>query len=102
MGERRSRAEELGAIEGADDAALGLKPPQPAATGAEVPGDVHLVPGSTADDGGPETPKPWFTNLAANSDQAGVGNDPTDAQAEQFPLDDKGAIETHPTDEGPA
>jgi hypothetical protein len=34
-----------------------------------------------------DTSKPWFTSLAAESDQAGVANDPPDAQEPQFPTD---------------
>ena len=88
MDEKRSAADRLAGIEGADDAALGVTPPpQPAPEAAEVDDDESLVPGATFGDRVPTESKPWFTSLAAESDQAGVANDPPDAQDPQFPTD---------------
>lgn len=89
MEERRS-TEELNAIEGVDDAALGTAPgPESAPPGAEVSDAEHRVPGADFDERrhGDEE-KPWFTSLAFESDQAGVGNDPPDAQEPHYPADD--------------
>jgi hypothetical protein len=87
--ERRS-ADDLDAIDGADDGALGTAPPpQSAPTGAQVSDAEHLVPGATFDDDRhAEKSKPWFTSLAAESHQAGVGNDRSDAQEPMFPAED--------------
>lgn len=84
---RRDRDREgLGAIEGADAAALGLTPPpEPAPPGAEVEDVEHLVPGANWDETRPTEPKPWQTSLSARSDQAGVANDPPDAQPPLYP-----------------
>lgn len=76
------------AIEGADDAAMGTaEPPESAPPAAQVDPSVELVPGADADERDRSEAKPWFTSLAADSDQAGVGNDPPDAQEPQFPTD---------------
>lgn len=88
MEEKRSAAERLGGLEGADAAALGTDaPPESAPPGAQVDDEERLVPGAGFDDVARDTSKPWFTSLAAESDQAGVANDPPDAQEPQFPTD---------------
>jgi hypothetical protein len=88
MDDQRSAADRLAGLEGADDAALGITPPpEPAPDAAQVDDEETLVPGATFGDRLPTEPKPWFTSLAAESDQAGVGNDPADAQEPQFPTD---------------
>jgi len=89
MDDPRSAADRLAGIEGADDAALGITPPpQSAPPAAEVHDEENLVPGATFADRMPTESKPWFTSLAAESDQAGVANDPPDAQPPQFPTED--------------
>jgi len=81
MDEKRSVVDKLGGLEGADAAALGIDAtPEPAPPGAEIPDDEQLVPGADADDFPRTEAKPWFTSLAARSDQAGVGNDSPDGQ----------------------
>ena len=88
MDDKRSSTERLGGLEGADAAALGTEtPPETAPPGAVVDGDEHLVPGAHFDDVRRDQAKPWFTSLAAESEQAGVANDPPDAQEPQFPSD---------------
>lgn len=90
MEEERSAADRLDGIEGADDGALGTsQPPETAPPGARVPDEEHLVPGATFDERrrGDEA-KPWATTLAFESDQAGVGNDPPDAQEPLYPTAD--------------
>ena len=76
-------------IEGSDDAALGVAPAPESAPSAEVDADEQLVPGAGFDDRPAVASKPWFTSLAAGSDQAGVANDPPDAQAPEFPTSDE-------------
>ena len=86
MDDTRRERDALGAIEGADSASLGLTPkPEAAPEAAEVDGSQHLVPGANWDDTRPDEPKPWQTTLAARSDQAGVANDPPDAQPPLYP-----------------
>jgi hypothetical protein len=76
----------LPVIEGADRGALGLDPPpEPAPAGAAVDASEHLVPGADFADRLPTEAKPWFSSLAADSGQAGVSNDPSDAQDPAFP-----------------
>jgi hypothetical protein len=76
----------LPVIEGADRGALGLgPPPEPAPEGASVDPSEHLVPGAGFADRLPTEAKPWFSSLAADSHQAGVSNDPSDAQDAAFP-----------------
>lgn len=89
MDERRP-VDDLGAIEGTDAGALGTAPaPETAPPGAQVSDAEHLVPGASFDDDRhAEESKPWFTSLAAESHQAGVGNEPADAQEPQFPAED--------------
>jgi hypothetical protein len=66
-------------------AALGTTPPpEPAPPGARVDASEHLVPGAGFDDRPRTESKPWFTSLAAESGQAGVANDPSDAQDAAF------------------
>lgn len=67
-----------GAIEGADQAALGVGPaPSPAPPGASVDSTEELVPGATKGDRATTQSKPWFTSLAADSDH-GVSDEPDD------------------------
>ena len=89
MDDERRPTDDLGAIEGADDGALGTAPaPEGAPPGAQVSDEEHLVPGATVDDDRhAEESKPWFTSLAAESHQAGVANEPPDAQEPQFPAE---------------
>lgn len=93
---RRAKRTPSGEI---DRAALGTTPPPaPAPPGAQVDASQHLVPGAGFDDRPRTASKPWFTSLAAESGQAGVANDPPDAQDAAF---DAGADEEHP-EEPPA
>lgn len=88
MSDRESSVDKLGGIEGVDEAALGTDgPPEPAPPGAKVPDDGDAVPGAGTVDVRPDEAKPWFTSLAAASDQAGVGNDAADEQEDEFPFD---------------
>ena len=58
-----------GALEGADEAALGVsRPPNPAPPGASVDPAEELVPGATKGDTVTTESKPWFTSLAADSE----------------------------------
>ena len=94
MDDKRSAAERMGAIEGADEGALGLgPPPAPANPEATVDDSEELVPGATFGDRDRTKAKPWFTSLAAESQQAGVGNTSPAAQDPQFPDGDDEAIE---------
>ena len=72
-----------GAIEGADSAALGTAAtPATAPPGASVDPSESVVPGARFDRPLTEA-KPWFTSLAAESDQAGVANeDPGEAETD--------------------
>ena len=88
MDDKRSAADRLGGLEGADAAALGVDAaPESAPPGAKVDDEERLVPGAGFDELRGNQAKPWFTSLAAESDQAGVANDPPDAQEPQFPTD---------------
>lgn len=90
MDDERSRADKLQGIEGADAAALGVgPPPESAPEAAEVDGSENLVPGAAFGLHPATGEKPWFTSLAAESGQAGVGNDPPDAQEPEFPTSDE-------------
>jgi hypothetical protein len=94
MDDERSVAKRLKAVEGADAGALGLTPPpESAPPEAQEPVEEHVPPGSTYGDRVPAEPKPWFTSLAAESDQAGVANEHGDVQDRQFPNDDDEALE---------
>ncbi len=78
MNDRDSIVDRLGAHEGVDEAALGTDADAAAASappGAEVVDEEHLVPGAGANTVVPDESKPWFTSLAAASDQASVGNE---------------------------
>ena len=88
MEDKRSPVDRLGGLEGADAAALGTDaPPESAPPGARVDAEEQLVPGAGFDDVRRDQAKPWFTSLAAESSQAGVANDPPDAQEPEFPTD---------------
>jgi hypothetical protein len=81
MEEKRSDVDRHGGLEGADAASLGLTPePQSAPPGARVDPDEDLVPGADLGDQIPDEAKPWFTSLAAESDHAGVENEPMDVE----------------------
>ncbi|MDQ3688557.1 MAG: hypothetical protein M3406_00690 [Chloroflexota bacterium] len=85
---KRRTVDRLGGLEGADAAALGTDaPPQSAPPGAQVHAEEQLVPGAGFDRVRRDQAKPWFTSLAAGSSQAGVANDPADAQEPEFPTD---------------
>ena len=93
MDEKRPTDDGLHALEGADAGALGVSPPpEPASPAASVDGSEELVPGATLGDRPLTESKPWFTTLAAESHQAGVGNEPPDAQEGQFPDSDDEAL----------
>ena len=86
MDDERSASDRLKAIEGADAGALGLTPPpDPVPPDAQESVDEELVPGATFGERVADEAKPWFTSLAAESEQAGVANDPADVQDPQFP-----------------
>lgn len=88
MHDKRSSVDRPGGLEGADAAALGTDAsPESAPPGAEVDDEQQLVPGANFDSADRREAKPWFTSLAADSDQAGVANDAPDVQAPQFPTD---------------
>jgi len=90
MTDKQSGADHLDALEGADAAALGIDAtPESAPPGAEVDADEQLVPGAVADDRARDEAKPWFTSLAADSAQAGVGNDPPDGEEPLFLPEDE-------------
>jgi hypothetical protein len=92
MDDERS-TEGLGGLEGADAAALGAEPlPESAPTAAQVDDAENLVPGATFGLHPATADKPWFISLAAESDQAGVGNEPLDAQEPEFPHEDDEAL----------
>lgn len=83
----------LGGIKGADSAALGaIVPPQSAPRAAQVDDEESLVPGAVFDLRPATAEKPWFTSLAAESDQAGVANEPLGAQEPEFPHGDDEAL----------
>jgi hypothetical protein len=86
MDDTRPPADRLRAIEGADSASLGLTgTPEPAPPGAQVEDAGSLVPGAGENEPRPDESKPWQTTLAARDDQAGVANDPPDAQPPLYP-----------------
>ena len=93
MDKDRSTTDRLEGIEGVEDGALGTSPPpETAPPGARVSDAEHLVPGADYDRHRPDEAKPWFTTLAAESDQEGVGNDPADAKEPLYPADDDEAL----------
>ncbi len=74
-------ADRSGGLEGTDAAALGMEPPpEPAPPGAEVSDAEHRVPGADFGWQVADEEKPWSTSLAAESEQAGVMNEPLDAE----------------------
>lgn len=90
MKDERSPAEKLGGIEGVDAGALGIgPPPESAPEAAELEAEENLVPGADFGLHPATDDKPWFTTLAAESEQAGVANDPPDAQEPEFPTTDE-------------
>jgi hypothetical protein len=92
MDERRADGDGPNVIDGADSAATGTgQLPESAPAAARVDDTEHRVPGPTYDGPG-RTAKPWSTSLAAESSQAGVGNEPADAQDLQYPDGDDEAI----------
>lgn len=102
MDDKRSSVDRLGGLEGADAAALGTDaPPETAPPGAQVHDEERLVPGADFDEVDRRASKPWFTSLAADSDQAGVANDPADAQEPQFPTDPEDPREAEPAETVP-
>jgi hypothetical protein len=91
MDERRADDDRLEAIEGADPAALGTTPPpEPGPADAQEPVREGRFPGPVFGERVAREAKPWFTSLAAESGQAGVANDPPDAQEPEFPDQDDG------------
>jgi hypothetical protein len=94
MDDERPPSERSGAIEGADDAALGrTPPPEPPSPAAQVDDDQQLVPGADFGDRVADESKPWSTTLAYESGQAGVANDHPAEQDRQFPQGDDEAVE---------
>lgn len=92
MDERDRTPESPNVIEGTDAAALGTAPPPTGAPpGAQVDPGEGRVPGPTHD-APPRAAKPWATSLAADSDQAGVANDPPEVQDDQYPTGDDEAV----------
>jgi hypothetical protein len=90
MNDRRTAADRLNSLDGADAGALGMTPaPESAPPGAEVSGEENLVPGADFDRRPRDQAKPWHTSLAAESEQAGVANDPPDAQEPLYPTTDE-------------
>ncbi|HEX2883870.1 MAG TPA: hypothetical protein VHQ42_04785 [Candidatus Limnocylindria bacterium] len=84
MDDKRANAETTersGSLAGADAAAMGMEPPpESAPPGAEVSDAEHLVPGADFGTQVADEEKPWFTSLAAESEQAGVMNEPLDPE----------------------
>jgi hypothetical protein len=92
MTDKERQLEDLDVIEGADAGALGIdEPPTSAPPGAAVDAGVTHVPGAPMDGPGHEA-KPWYTSLAAGSDQAGVANEPPGEQEAQYPIADDEAF----------
>lgn len=92
MNDEQRQVERLDVIDGADAGSLGIDdPPASAPPGAVVDPGESRVPGAPKDGPGHEA-KPWNTSLAADSEQAGVANDPPDAQEPQYPAGDDEAI----------
>lgn len=78
----------LNVVDGADDHALGIgQPPEAAPPGAEIDGSESLVPGARFTEP-TDAVRPWQTTLGAVDEQAGVANDPPDAQGFQYPQTD--------------
>ncbi len=92
MTDTQRQVDDLDVIDGADAGALGIDEPPPSAPpGATVDAGETRVPGRPMDGPGREA-KPWFTSLAAESDQAGVANEPPGEQEAQYPTDDDEAF----------
>ena len=90
MNDRQPAADRLNTLDGTDAGALGMSdPPESAPPGAEVSDEEHLVPGANFDARPHDEAKPWHTSLAADSEQAGVANDPPDAQEPRYPITDE-------------
>ena len=86
MDDTRPPVDRLRAVEGADSASLGLTgEPEPAPPGAQLEAGGELVPGAGDNEPRPNEVKPWHTTLAARDEQAGVANDPPDAQPPLYP-----------------
>lgn len=86
MDQKGPPADRLRSIEGADSASLGLTgQPEPAPPGAQVDDAGRLVPGAGDNEPRPGEAKPWHTSLAARDEEAGVANDPPDAQPPLYP-----------------
>jgi hypothetical protein len=76
----------LNVVEGADSASLGVAPsPESTPAEAQPADDVRLPPGADFDATPNHARKPWFTSLAAESQQAGVANDPLEEQEPRYP-----------------
>lgn len=92
MTDKQRQVDHLDVIEGADAGALGIdEPPTSAPPGATVDAGEMRVPGEPMDGPGREL-KPWHTSLAAESDQAGVANEPPGEQEAQYPTGDDEAF----------
>jgi hypothetical protein len=86
VNEKQNPVDRLNVIEGADSASIGVGPsPQSTPAGAQAGDDVRLPPGADFDSTPNDARKPWFTSLAAESEQAGVGNDPPEEQEPRYP-----------------
>lgn len=86
MNEKQDPLDRLNVVEGADAASTGVAP-APSSAPAEIQpdDDVRLPPGADFDERPNDARKPWFTSLAAQSEQAGVGNDAPEAQEPRYP-----------------
>jgi hypothetical protein len=90
MDDQRRDEETTDAVDAIDPAALGTAPPpESAPPGARVEEAETHVPGPTYDGPG-RVEKPWSSSLAAESPQAGVGNE---ADRMVDPLEDRPADE---------
>jgi hypothetical protein len=90
MDEKRSTLDRLGGLDGTDAAAIGVDDPvETAGSRAVVDDEESSVPGAHMDEVPRDQEKPWFTSLAAESDQAGVANDRADAEDPLFPDEDE-------------
>ncbi|HEX7224973.1 MAG TPA: hypothetical protein VF367_05285 [Candidatus Limnocylindria bacterium] len=86
VNEKQDPIDRLNVVEGADAASLGVSPaPESTPADLQPDDDVRLPPGADFDATRNDARKPWFTSLAAESDQAGVGNDPPDEQEPRYP-----------------
>jgi hypothetical protein len=86
VNEKQDPIDRLNVVEGADAASIGVSPaPESTPADLQPDDDVRLPPGADFDATPNDARKPWFTSLAAESDQAGVGNDPPDEQEPRYP-----------------